>query len=407
MRRAAWVVAAAALTAASSNAGNHQPKAGPFWESLKPGPYAVGFRVLYRRDLNRKWLKQRGSDVPDPGRPIRVSVWYPAKPSQSNEQMKYGDYLRHSGPDDFRPFDEQLDRMDAESWLSDLTELTPPGRPMFQKVLSMPTAAYRDAPAAQGSFPLVLYSGGKRSRADANVELGEFLSSYGYVVATVPQLGPSDQELELGSSPQEISLHADDFEAAFDVLHQLPFINFDRIAAAGHSAGGEVAVALAIRHPWVRAVIGLDASYGTAGGARIVKQLPEYAAGRKVDASLLDLRRAHGSQGAKLDLGAIDALRWTGVYRAVFEKAFHGDFSEWGMVAWKLSVPMPTNPDGHTRRIGYDVNRLTCRAVLNFLEAQLRGRSEVLQDLQRTMQQEPGVAVSHFSGSRRPAVLKK
>lgn len=82
---------------------------------------------------------------------------------------------------------------------------SPPGQPLFDKLRSTPTAAYGNAPAAHGDFPLVLYSGGKASRADDNVELGEYLASYGYVVATVPQLGPSDHELELGSSPPEIS----------------------------------------------------------------------------------------------------------------------------------------------------------------------------------------------------------
>ena len=379
----------------------------PFWNSLKPGPYAVGFRVLYHRDRSRRWLKKKGPAVSDLGRPIRISLWYPASPSVSDHQMTYGDYLHHLGPNDFRQFDEQLDKMDADSWLSDFRELTPPGQPMFDKLLSTPTAAYRNAPAAHGSFPLVLYSGGKGSRADDNVELGEFLASYGYVVATVPQLGPSDEELELGSSPQEISLHADDFDAALSVLGQLPEVNFHKIATAGHSAGGEAAVELALRHPQVRAVVGLDASYGMTSGARIFKQLPEYAPGRDIDAALLDLRRAEGSQGVKLDLDAIDALHWTAVYRVAFEKAYHGDFTEWGMVAWKLSIPMPTNRYGHTRRIGYNVNRSACRAVLDFLEAQLRGRSEALGDLQRAMQQEPGVAFSHFSVSIQPSAVKK
>jgi hypothetical protein len=392
------------LTAVTSNAQMHQKSkiVPPFWEHLKPGPYAVGFRVLYHRDRNRKWLKASGPTTADPGRPIRVSVWYPALPSRSNQRMTYGDYLHHHGPSDFRQFDEQLDTLDTESWLSDLRELAAPGRPMFDKLLSTRTAAHRNAPAAHGFFPLVLYSGGKASRADANVELGEYLASYGYVVATVPQLGPSDQELELGSSPQEISLHTDDFDVALTSLRNLPEIDFDHIGTAGHSAGGEVAAELAMRHPEVRAVIGLDASFGMTGGASIFKQLPEYVPGQQIGAALLDLRRAEGSQGVKLDLDAIDALRWTDVYRVAFEKAYHGDFTEWGMVAWKLSIPMPPNAYGHTRQIGYYVNRRACHVILDFLEAQLRGRTEGLDDLKVGMQHEPGVTFSHFSGSAKP-----
>ncbi len=382
------VLAAIASPAAM---GRESTAAPPLWESLGRGPYAVGFRVLSDRDDKRKWLRALGSTTADPGRPIRVSVWYPVDPSASDPTMTYGDYLRHSGPGDFRATDEQLDRLDGESWLSDLRELAPPGQPMFDRTRSLPVAARRGAPAAPGQFPLVLYSGGKGSRADANVELGEYLASHGYVVATVPQLGPSDRELELGSSPKEIGLHADDIDAALRVLHDLPEIRFDRIATSGHSAGGEAAVELALRHPGVRAVIGLDASFGTTGGARVFRQLPGDAPGRRVDAALLDLRRADGSQGVKLDLAAIDALHWTGVYRAAFQNAYHGDFTEWGMVAWKLPVPMPPNAYGHTRRTGYDVNRRSCRAVLDLLEAELRGRARALDDLKASLRQ-PGIS---------------
>jgi pimeloyl-ACP methyl ester carboxylesterase len=302
--------------------------------------------------------------------------------------MKYGDYLRHDGPVGFREFNDRLDKNDMGGWLEDLRELSPPGQPTFDKLLSLRVAAYRDAPPSHGHFPLVLYSGGKGSRADANVELGEYLASHGYVVATVPQLGPWDQEIDLGSSPQEISLHADDFDAALIALHDLSEVDFRHVATSGHSAGGEVAVQLALRHPKVRAVIGLDASYGMSGGARVLKQLPEYAPGRKLGAALLDLRRAYGSQGVKLDLSAIDALHWAHLDRVQFAKANHGDFTEWGMVAITLAVPMPPNPDGHTRQIGCEVNLHSYHAVLDFLDARLRGRKDARRRLTAVIQQD-------------------
>jgi len=316
--------------------------------------------------------------------------------------MTYGDYLQHHGPNEFRQFDDALDKMDMESWQSDLRDLVPASAAMFGKLLATPTAALWNARPARGIFPLVLYSGGKGSRADDNIELGEYLASYGYVVATVPQLGPSDQELELGSSPREIALHADDFDAALTALHSVSGIRFDPIATIGHSDGGEVAVELALRHPEVKAVVGLDGSYGMSGGARIFVQLPEYTSGRRIQASLLDLRRAEGSQGVKLDLNAIDALQWTHLYRAAFQLAYHGDFTEWGMVAWKLQIPMPANPYGHTRQIGYNVNRRACRAILDFLDAELRTRPQGIAALKKSLRNDPGVAFSEVLGASRP-----
>src|SRR5229473_7084921 len=154
MNRAICVAIALAvgMTVFTSNAlQNGGSQAGqPFWNDLKAGPHAVGFRVLYYRDHRHKWNKEPVGTVADPGRPIRVSLWYPAVPATSVEPMKYGDYLRHDGPDEFRQINNELDKNDAESWLSDLSELSPPGQPMFEKLLSTPVAAYANAPAAPG-----------------------------------------------------------------------------------------------------------------------------------------------------------------------------------------------------------------------------------------------------------------
>jgi dienelactone hydrolase len=335
----------------------------PFWKDLGAGKHAVGYRVIYTRDQRHAWSSGGG-------RPIRVSIWYPAEPA-NKAAMTYGDYLRHDGPPDLQAFNAQLDETDRESWLSDLREIVPDADKTYARLLALPAAAHRDAPPSPGRFPLVLYSGGKGARADDNVELAEFLASHGYVVATVPQLGPSETDLALGSSAKEIALHADDFEAALGVLRALPYVDFDRIAAAGHSAGGEAAAELAMRHSNIRAVVGLDASFGMTSGARVFRQLPEYAPRRAVGAALLDLRRANGSQGVTLDLTAVDALRWRHVSRIMIDGAYHGDFTQWGMVAYVLGIPMPAAMKDHTRALGHDVNVRAYKAVLEFLDAYL------------------------------------
>ncbi len=336
----------------------------PFWKDLGTGKYGVGFRTIYARDHSHTW--SNGAD-----RPIRVSVWYPAERIKM-PAMTYGDYLHHDGPADFQPFNALLDKADQESWRSDLRELVPDAENTYARLLALPAAAHRDAPPSPGHFPLVLYSGGKGSRADDNVELAEFLASHGYVVATVPQLGTSEDDFALGSSPKEIELHVADFEAALDALRALPNIDFDRIAAAGHSAGGEAAAELAMRHPNIRAVVGLDASFGMTSGARVFRKLPEYAPGRAVGATLLDVRRANGSQGVTLDLTAVDALKWNGVSRILLDGAYHGDFTAWGMVAYVLRIPMPAGMTDHTRTLGRRVNIRAYKAVLAFLDTHLR-----------------------------------
>src|SRR5947208_3517765 len=84
---------------------------------------------------------------------------------------------------------------------------TPNGSEIFAKLCSTPVAAVRNARPASGRFPLVLYAGGLGSRADANVELGEYLASHGYITATVAQLGPSAEEPTLETTAGEAGVH--------------------------------------------------------------------------------------------------------------------------------------------------------------------------------------------------------
>jgi len=123
------------------------------WGDLKPGPFSVGFRVIYERDKTRNWLKpEAGSNVaiPDLGRPIRTSVWYPAAPGKKAQLMRYGDYFHFDGPDGFRKLNDELEKNDRESWTRDLMEVSPQGREILRDSsrLRWPRTRMRRGPAA-------------------------------------------------------------------------------------------------------------------------------------------------------------------------------------------------------------------------------------------------------------------
>lgn len=367
------------------------------WGDLQPGSFSVGFRVLYQRDKTRPWLKPTaatGVAPTDPGRPIRISMWYPAVPGKAPNTMRYGDYFHFDGPDTFRKLNDELERSDLESETKDLMEISPQGREILARLLATPVAASLNAPEARGPFPLVLYSGGLGSRADANVELGEFLASHGFVVATLPQLGPSENDLDLGSSPAEVTLRVRDLEFALNILRVRADIDERKLIIVGHSAGGTVALDFAMRNPQVRIVVGLDGSYGFTGGASIAKRLPDYAPSR-IRASILDLRRANGVQGATLDLSVVEACQSSDRYLVTFLKMFHGDFTEFGPIGLKLSVPLPPNNDGRTRQSGYKGNQHAYRAILDFLDAKLRGRPTAMRNLYSEISQSEGAKIVH------------
>jgi pimeloyl-ACP methyl ester carboxylesterase len=312
--------------------------------------------------------------------------------------MRYGDYFHYDTHGNFREISSTLEKYDRSSWLEDLNEVSPNGNEIFAKLCSTHVAAVRNARPANGHFPMVLYAGGLGSRADANVELGEYLASHGYIMATVAQLGPSDQEPTLETTAGEAGVHVRDLEFAATVLSRFPNVDTKHLATAGHSAGGVAALEFAARNPQVAVVIGLDGSYGfvpephrTEEVMRALSQLQV----AEVRALLLDMRRANGVQGAKLDSTVVDRMVRSDRYIVTFTKMFHGDFTEFGTIGLKLSVPLPPNDDGRTRETGFVGNQHAYRAALDVLDAILKKKPEALKSFLAEIANTEGAKIVH------------
>src|SRR4029077_15976901 len=90
-RMEAWMILVLAIVPAAARAQDSSVLRG----SLPPGSYAVGYRTSFQRDSTRPWR------TAEAGRPIRISIWYPAV-SDTLPAMTYGDYFHFNGPADFR-----------------------------------------------------------------------------------------------------------------------------------------------------------------------------------------------------------------------------------------------------------------------------------------------------------------
>jgi len=119
------------------------------WSGLEPGSYSVGYRARNEVDLSRAAF---GKAL---GRTVGIQIWYPARPS-GKPKMRFDRYVldeygltgREASPDDSRAAIAAF----AATLNPDLR-----GPERIGRLLSMPTAARRDAPSAPGKFPLVLY----------------------------------------------------------------------------------------------------------------------------------------------------------------------------------------------------------------------------------------------------------
>src|SRR5260370_7700402 len=89
----------------------------------------------------------------------------------------------------------------------------------------------------------------------------------------------------------------------------------------------------------------------------------------QVKAFLLDMRRANGVQSAQLDPTVVNRMVRSDRYLVTFTKMFHGDFTEFGTIGLKLSVPLPPNNDGRTPHTTFIINQHTHPPIPHFLDS--------------------------------------
>ena len=143
--------------------------------------------------------------APDRGRELSVTLWYPAQPGGT--PILVGDNAVFAGVE-----------------------------------------GLRNAPIADGEFPIVLIShGGLRSASDLSGWLGARLADQGFLVAAVhgPKLGPDDADEALA----EIWRRPTDLSTALTALAEDPVwskhMNLERVAAVGFFLGGTSVLSLA------------------------------------------------------------------------------------------------------------------------------------------------------------------
>ena len=176
------------------------------------GSFPVGVRTLLLEDASRPDL-----GAPGGSRPVTVEVYYPS--TQAGVAGLPMDVVRVIGID------------------------------------LATTPAFRDAPIAQGTFPLVLFSHGNGGIRFQSFFFGAHLASHGFVVASPDHHGNTfvDALLEIEdpdsatNRPLDMSFLIDEF-TAFDAEPGNFFegaIDLEKIGMSGHSFGGYTSFALA------------------------------------------------------------------------------------------------------------------------------------------------------------------
>jgi dienelactone hydrolase len=337
-----------------------------------PGPYGVGYRLINHRDPTRRLGPARDFEGRptgnEPGLPMQMSVWYPARDG-SGAPIVLADYLTL---DNLRITLAEPDAADIAGAAGAIRNqarlqlgLDLPAA-QAESIAAAPMRARRDAPPAPGTFPLVA---GVAAPPASVAGLAEYLASHGYVVATTPTL-PHTASREATQPQIALETQTRDLEVLAATARELPFVDPERVALLGRNFAGMAALVFEMRNMSARAVVNIDG--WEALRPEVFRASPFHAVDRmrvpytlfaSDDPNLPDLRE---------DAPILDELRYADRHAYVIRDLDHGQILNDHTVFPQLTAE---------RRLGYDFMHRTIRM---FLDAHVKDDSAALRSLQQS-----------------------
>jgi dienelactone hydrolase len=216
----------------------------------KPGPYAVGLKVVEQYDRSRNFqaapaLPTNAAATEGP-RPLQTLVWYPATKS-SRATMTFGEYgaLVKTETSFGKPIEQGKAQAFVEAFMRGTTNLH--------------AWAVRDAPMQTGQFPVLIYAPSVNAPATENIELCEYLASEGFVILAGPSMGAASRSMTLDLAGA--NAEAQDISFLIDFAKTLPYTDISKVAVIGYSWGGMAALFASSRDKRIDALVSLDGSF--------------------------------------------------------------------------------------------------------------------------------------------------
>ena len=225
-----------------------------------PGIHGVGLRVVQQYDYARAYKDKSDltSGMPERGeraRPVQTLIWYPAK-KMAGTPLRYKDYLRLAATEvDFARSAADAERDVATALKDNYANLSVE---QARAETAKPMTAVRDAPAAPGKFPVVIYAPGSSSSAHENADLCEYLASQGYVVLASASTGAHTRSISVDLEGAEAQ--AADISFLTGYATTLAVTDRSHIAVIGYSLGGLANVLAAAKDDRISALVALDGS---------------------------------------------------------------------------------------------------------------------------------------------------
>jgi tetratricopeptide (TPR) repeat protein len=303
------------------------------WGNLKPGPYAVGFKVKLQYDYSRTFQPKydfEGKPKAGPrARPIQTLIWYPTNEKSGDAHLFYRDYVvLRANELKFDPPSEQAKQQSIQEYIQSRTSIFRVTEQGVKTLLSMETAAIANASPATGKFPLLIYAPGSSGSAFENAVFCEYLASQGYIVAALPSMGAYSRQATIDLTG--FYAYMQDIEFVIGSMHDFPGVDPDKLALSGFSMGGSAATLVQMRNTDIDAVVYLDTGIAFSIVDTWFKPSNYYDL-NNLRAAQLYLTR-NDVEG--LNRNFLDQIHYANSYSVMYEEGYkHQDFMSEGMFA--------------------------------------------------------------------------
>jgi len=213
------------------------------YPNLEKGEYEIGYKTIIDFDVSRTYNLKYPNDTSyqkhDP-RPIIVNVWYPARASEQEKSMLYGDYIKIQTQDStlqtFIKRIEDYNATNSSEYMFYAKSINEEQKKAFAKHLEQPIDVFKNATPVKGKFPLIIYHAGLGGTLNDNTVLCEYLASHGFVVMSGAFQANNYKYVDLD---WDLERSTKDIDFMLNMIKDMPFIDFSRIAAIGHSYGAQ------------------------------------------------------------------------------------------------------------------------------------------------------------------------
>jgi hypothetical protein len=357
---------------------------------LEMGPHRIGFRVVETYDRSRAFrpATEFSGDSPDQewARPIQILLWYPAM-SESDRAVLYRDIVeREHTQIRFQPLSSsELDRARAAHDTLMRRNFSALTEDLLDDLWNAQTGSWWNAEAAEGSFPLLVWSG---NSATYNSVVCEYLASHGYVVASAPGIGRwSEEYADFVPNPVHLATQSEDLGFVVSYLPTaLPWIDADRFALAGFSTTNLATILFQMKNMTASAVVSVEGHDRYASGGRTVPLSVDYDP-RRFRVPLLYLEAT--ASGHRRDTTLFDALEFSPRYLLTFSDLRHQDLTS------RVAALGTLTPESHNASDAPDAPSIADKAVaagyrtssrylLKFLDAYLLDESQARESLAKS-----------------------